>query len=88
MKSIPLWFAIVCSSIFVSGQANFPDRGGMLCKYVTARSAGSGKESIQAMTSDSAGNINIAGTASSPGLAMRNAAQQALAQSEGLDAGE
>ena len=56
-------------------QTGSSDPGGVLSQLTVARFVGSGAESIQAMTSDAAGNLYVAGTTSSPDLPMKNAAQ-------------
>ncbi len=55
--------------------------GGVLRNMVTARFAGSGSESIQAIATDADGYVYVAGTTSSPDLPMKNAAQQSMGES-------
>jgi uncharacterized protein (TIGR03437 family) len=54
--------------------------GGVLRQLTVTRFLGSGAESIQAMTSDAAGNVYVAGTTSSPDLPVKNAAQPAIGE--------
>jgi len=61
-------------------QTGNSDPAGPLANLAIARFVGSGNDSIQAMTSDAAGNLYIAGTTSSPDLPMKNAMQPAIGE--------
>src|SRR2546430_2730888 len=52
-----------------------PGPGGILRQLNLAGFAGSGQNSIQAVATDSRGNIYVAGTTPSPNFPVRNAAQ-------------
>src|SRR5580698_4061212 len=68
---------------FASGQPlsqpQQSDAGGVLRKLSIAAFGGSGQTSIQALVTDSSGNIFVAGTTSSPDFPVKNAAQPVLA---------
>jgi uncharacterized protein (TIGR03437 family) len=68
---------------FASGQPlsqpQQSDAGGVLRKLSIAAFGGSGQTSIQALVTDSRGNIFVAGTTSSPDFPVKNAAQPVLA---------
>jgi hypothetical protein len=64
----------------LDAQTGSSDAGGVLRALTVTQFAGSGAQSIQAMTSDAAGNIYVAGTTSSPDLPVRNAAQPTIGE--------
>ncbi len=64
----------------IDAQTVSSEPGGVLRQLTVARFVGSGAESIQAMTSDAAGNVYVAGTTSSPDLPMKNAAQPSIGE--------
>ena len=64
--------------VLLHAQTASSDPAGVLGQFAIARVAGSGSESIQAMTSDLDGNIYIAGTTSSPDFPVKNATQPAI----------
>ena len=71
-------FAVVL--LLTSGFARAqPDAGGVLRKLSIASLGGSGQTSIQALATDSSGNIFVAGTTNAPDFPVKNAAQPALA---------
>lgn len=71
--------ALIFAPALVYPQVSF-DPAGALSKYAIARFAGSGNDSIQAMASDAAGNVYVAGTTTSPDLPMKHAAQPAFGE--------
>jgi hypothetical protein len=74
------WWVLALPLTLLHGQIRNSDPGGVLSRFAVARFAGSGNESIQAMTSDTAGNVYIAGTTSSFDLPMKNAAQPEIGE--------
>ena len=71
---------VALSLTLVHAQIESSDPAGVLGKWAIARFAGSGADSIQAMSSDAAGNVYIAGTTSSPDLPMKNAMQPVIGE--------
>ena len=55
------------------------DAGGVLRKFSIASLGGSGQTSIQALATDTGGNIFVAGTTNAPDFPVKNAAQPVLA---------
>lgn len=74
------WWIFALPLTLLHGQIRNSDPGGVLSRFAVARFAGLGNESIQAMTSDTAGNVYVAGTTSSPDLPMKNAAQPQMGE--------
>ena len=76
MRTGRLGAAILCVAGLlqsqIPGQTTTPDPAGVLNRFAVARFLGSGNQSIQAMTSDPAGNVYVAGTTSSPDFPVRN----------------
>ena len=71
-------FAVVL--LLTSGFARAqPDAGGVLRKLSIASLGGSGQTSIQALATDSIGNILVAGTTNAPDFPVKNASQPVLA---------
>jgi uncharacterized protein (TIGR03437 family) len=66
--------------VMLDAQTLSSDPGGVLSQLTVTRFVGSGAQSIQAMTSDAAGNLYVAGTTSSPDLPMKNAAQPLIGE--------
>src|ERR1035438_8462957 len=68
--------ALILTSGFARAQ---PDAGGVLRKLSIASLGGSGQTSIQALATDSSGNIFVAGTTNAPDFPVKNASQPVLA---------
>jgi len=66
----------------IKGQAD-PNPGGVLQKFLINQFAGSGIDSIEAMTSDAAGNLYVAGKTTSPDFPTKNAAQASIGGGRG-----
>lgn len=71
---------LALSVVPLHAQTGSTDPGGVLSSLTVAQFAGSGSQSIQAMTSDAAGNVYVAGTTSSPDLPVKNAAQPVIGE--------
>src|ERR1700693_4186527 len=56
-----------------------PEAGGVLRQFSIAAFGGSGQSSIQALATDSSGNIFVAGTTNAPDFPVKNAAQPVFA---------
>jgi hypothetical protein len=79
MRIGPLALAVLWS-VPLRAQTTTPDPAGVLNRFAFARFLGSGKQSIQAMTSDLAGNVYVAGATSSTDFPVQNAAQAMLGE--------
>src|SRR5258708_3427400 len=71
-------FIVLSPLMLLDAQTAGSDPAGMLGQFAVTRLGGSGSESIQAMTSDAAGNMYIAGSSSSPDFPVKHAAQPAI----------
>ena len=78
MKSAFRWILIVFPFALVEGQTATSDPAGVLSPFAVARFNGSGAQSIQSMASDTAGNLYVAGTTTSPDFPVKNAAQSSM----------
>jgi len=72
--------AILCLGVLLQAQTATPDPAGVLERFAAARFRGSGTESIQALTSDAAGNVYVAGSTSSPDFPVKNASQPLIGE--------
>lgn len=80
MKSCIRLIVLALPIAMLDAQTVSSEPGGVLRQLTVARFVGSGAESIQAMTSDAAGNVYVAGTTSSPDLPLKNAAQPSIGE--------
>ena len=71
---------LVFASAALQAQPAFSDPGGVLHQLTVARFGGSGTQSIQALTSDAAGNVYVAGTTSSFDFPTKNAEQPVMGE--------
>lgn len=76
----PSSFAFLLFGAILSAQTIRYNPDGVLSGLSTARFTGFGTQSIQAMTSDAAGNIYVAGTTSSADFHTKNAAQPVMGE--------
>ena len=72
-------FLLLLSLDCARGQPEHPEAGGVLRKFSVASFGGSGQTSIQALVTDSSGNIFVAGTTNAPDFPVKNAAQPVFA---------
>lgn len=70
-------FILLLTLDFARAQQH-PEAGGVLRKFSIASFGGSGQSSIQALATDSNGNILVAGTTNAPDFPVKNAAQPVL----------
>ncbi len=80
MRTVHSAAAMLCMAVLLRAQTAIPDPAGVLSSFAFARFLGSGKQSIQAMTSDSEGNLYVAGATSSADFPVKNAAQAQIGE--------
>jgi uncharacterized protein (TIGR03437 family) len=72
--------AMICLPVLLQAQTTTFDPAGFLSGFAVARLTGSGMQSVQAMTSDAAGNVYLAGATSSPDFPVKDAAQPMIGE--------
>src|ERR1700719_777060 len=77
VRRLSFAFILLLTLDFARAQQH-PEAGGVLRQFSIAGFGGSGQSSIQALATDSNGNILVAGTTNAPDFPVKNAAQPVL----------